>query len=284
MTQKCLNACEFVKNFGTWGCLLCGARSNMEWREVKMRGWKFGLWLVVLSCWLPQTFADQAAKGGKAPKKQKYYNTAAKVYNENATPEEDYEAANIAYKGGEFIEAQGLYERAANRGHMGAMVELADILDKSGFVSDAVKWYRKAADAGDPEAMFRYGSLFLDLYAHDLTNPDVKVDPATARMWITRAAEKGHYQSINLIAMAYLGGGMELTAAERTNGEVLKWINRSANIGNPVMMDQLANAYRKGKYGLKVDEMKADEWVAKAKHIRGEAEKEQKKKSKKKRV
>ncbi|MGN0335771.1 MAG: tetratricopeptide repeat protein [Lachnospiraceae bacterium] len=47
---------------------------------------------------------------------------------------------------------------------------------------EAFKWYRKAAEQGEPNAQFEIGQLY-EFGAHDIS---------TARQWYTKAAEQGH--------------------------------------------------------------------------------------------
>ena len=251
---------------------------------------KRGLWLIVLSCWMPMAFADLHVGGvtGRPPadgaelKKGPPRTSADFLFRQDATPEEDYQAGIIAYNRNELIEAQGIFERAANRGHTGAMVRLAEILDRSGFVNDAARWYLKGAELGDPDAQYGLGCMMLDLNAYDLTQFEAKVDPVTARKWFEKAAEQGHEDAIRRIAEAYVGGGLGLIDEERSDAEILKWVRLAADKANsPESMDVLADAYRTGKYGLTVDAKLADEWTVKARKARGIQEEEVKKKRKK---
>jgi TPR repeat protein len=203
------------------------------------------------------------------------------LFRQDATPEEDYQAGIIAYRRNELIEAQGIFERAARRGHTGAMTRLAEILDRSGFVAEAAAMYLKAAKLGNADAQYRLGSMYLDLNAFDLTHTGVKTDPVSARKWFLLAAEQGHEDAIKQIVAAYVGGRLGLTEAERTDAEVLKWLKRAIEkLNDSESMDILADAYRTGKYGLEVDTKIADEWVEKAKLARGVKEEEIKKKKK----
>ena len=259
-----------------------------------MRGWRYGLCLLVLSCWVPTAVADlrvggpvgKSENGGAGAAAGKPTSSADFLFRKDATPEEDYQAGIIAYNRNELIEAQGIFERAANKGHTGAMTRLAEILDRSGFVKEASDWYLKAAQLGYADAQYRLGEMYMDLNAFDLTHTGVKTDPVTARKWFELAAEGGHEEALKLVTTAYAGGGLGLTDAERTDAEVLKWIHLSIDkIKDPDAMETLASAYRKGSYGLKVDVKLADEWVAKAKVARGVKEEEAaQKKKKKKRI
>ena len=258
-----------------------------------MYGLKRGLWMVIMSCWASVAVADlfvggvtgkpPSGEAGAAPKKPT--SSAEFLFRQDATPEEDYQAGIIAYNRNELIEAQGIFERAANKGHAGAMTRLAEILDRSGFVKEAAGWYLKAAQLGYAEAQYGLGMMYMDLNAYDLTQTGVKADPVTARKWFELAAEGGHEGALKLVVDAYINGSLGLTAAELTDAAVLKWINMSIDKANdPDAMAALAVAYHKGKYGFKVDEKLAKVWEAKADKARGIKKEEEAKKKKKKRI
>jgi len=283
--QKLLQICiELAFGASDW------AKRKEFWREGMMLGWKRGLWLMVLSCWVPVAVADlfvggvtgRAESGVAGSAEKKPTSSADFFFRQDAAPEEDYQAGIIAYNRNELIEAQGIFERAANKGHTGAMVRLAEILDRSGFVAEAARMYLKAAEFGNADAQFGLGGMYMDLNAYDLNQLGAKADPLAARKWFTLAAEQGHADALKLITGVYIGGGMGITDAERSDTEVLKWINLAIDkIKDADAMDALAAAYRTGKYGLAVDPKLADEWVAKAKKTRGIKEEEVKKKKKK---
>jgi tetratricopeptide (TPR) repeat protein len=54
------------------------------------------------------------------------------------------------------------YRKAADAGDPAAMVTLGALLRKQGKEDQAGQWYRKAADAGDPDAMFNLGALLAE--------------------------------------------------------------------------------------------------------------------------
>jgi uncharacterized protein len=248
-----------------------------------MRGCRLGFCLMVFICW------TSAAVGATGTGSEQTPHTVEQMHNEsstellmrmNTTAEEDYQAGIIAYDRQEMIEAQELFQRAANKGHTGAMVAYASILLDSGFVGDAVAMYRKAAELGDPEGQFKLGAMYLDLGNYNWKSLNSKVNLIEARKWILKSADQNFGDAVNVIALAYAQGGLGLTDAERTGPEVLKWLNKSAEAGNGEAMDMLSEAYREGKYGLAVDNKIADEWAAKARIAYGMKEQEIKKKRK----
>lgn len=69
------------------------------------------------------------------------------------------------------IKAQEYYRNAATRGHVGAMNNLAILLRGDGKKTEALFWYRKAAEANSPQALFNLG-----IYEQERTNNSLAAD------------------------------------------------------------------------------------------------------------
>jgi TPR repeat protein len=257
------------------------------WREIMKRGWKY-LWCLIAVMGLvsvPAGAADVDA-GQKKPltmKEMGKMSSAQLIERTDATAEEDYEAGLIAYGRQEFVEAQGLFERAAKKGNIKALGKYAEILNRAGFVNEAAAAYLQAANRGDADAQFSLAAMYMDLNSYDLKDITAKARPAEARKWLLKAAEQGHAGAIGLLVDAYVHGGLGLTDAERSDAVVLEWINKGADINNATALTALADAYKNGKYGLPIDLKQADEWGEKAKAAIGMAEKKKVEKPKRKR-
>ena len=72
------------------------------------------------------------------------------------------------------------YRRAADAGDADAMVSLGALLRKQGKKDQAMQWYRKAADAGDADAMVNLGALLAEQGEED-----------QAMQWYRKAADAG---------------------------------------------------------------------------------------------
>jgi len=192
-----------------------------------------------------------------------------------AGPEDDFRAGSEAYRAGDVARAMGLLRTSADAGHAPSQSLLAYILDNAGFNDEAVAYYRKAAAQGDPEGEFGLGSMYA-------AGEGVRRDPAEARKWITRAAERGHTPAIRLLALAYIKGELGVDEAERGSAEALRWIRSAADSGDVFAMEKLAIAYRSGAYGLAIDLAQAEALAAKVRAARGVAEKGSTKKREKK--
>ena len=118
------------------------------------------------------------------------------------------------------------YRRAADKGHVGAQINLAVMsLDGYGVRRDAVQavaWYRKAADRGDALAQFSLGSIYetgLDGIARDV---------AVAAEWYRKAAEQG------LVSAQYRLGELfrEGRGVRRDREQAIAWLRKAADQGD----------------------------------------------------
>lgn len=183
-----------------------------------------------------------------------------------AAPEDDFRAGSEAYRGGDVVQAMALLKKSADAGHAPSQALLAYILDMAEFNDEAVAYYRKASAQGNLEGEYGLGSMYA-------AGQGVKRDPAEARRWITRAAEKGHAAAINSLAQAYISGDLGIDETQRNGAEALRWVRRAADSGYLPAMERLAAAYRTGAYGLAVDLKQAEALDAKGRAARGVAEK-----------
>lgn len=192
-----------------------------------------------------------------------------------AAPGDDFRAGSQAFREGDVVQAMAVLKKSADAGHAPSQSLLAYILDKAEFNDEAIAYYRKAAAQGDAEGEFGLGSMYA-------AGEGVKRDPAEARKWITRAAEKGHAAAINALAEAYIKGGLGIDEKQRSSAEALVWVRRATDSGYVPAMEQLAVAYRSGAYGLAVDVKQAEALDVKVRAARGIAEKGAEKKKGKK--
>lgn len=173
-----------------------------------------------------------------------------------------YEAGTKAYKQGDVAGAMASLKPAADAGHAPSQAFLGFVLDKALFYDDAVVYYRKAVEQGNADGQYGLGVMYTE-------GSGVKKDLDEARRLIMAAASQGHKDAINVIAQAYIGGGLGLTDADRQSQEALNWIKRSANNNDLPAIDALAAAYMTGQYGLTPDPKKAEILIAKANKLRG---------------
>lgn len=179
-----------------------------------------------------------------------------------AGPQEDFAAGDAAYRRGDVRGAIASLRKAADAGHVRAQVLLGSILDAAEQDEEAAHYLRMAAGQGDAEGAY----LLAALYA---SGEGVPIDQAKARQLLEGAAGGGHRESVFALAMAYLGGGLGLTQAERSSPAALAAIRKAADLGHLPSLDRLAVAYRSGELGLAADAKLAEETESRARAIRG---------------
>jgi len=86
--------------------------------------------------------------------------------------------------------AEKWFRKAAEDGHIEAMFRLGDLLSDAGRQDEAEPWFRKAAEDGHIEAMFRLGDLLSDAGRQDEAEP-----------WFRKAAEDGHIEAMFRITL-----------------------------------------------------------------------------------
>ena len=237
---------------------------------------KIGLCLMVLPYCVSVAVAAPAASGVPEVSPFAVNSPAAQSIAEaikagTATPEQYFEAADAADKADDMIAATHLYRLAAEGGHAKAQARIAFIFFDSGYVDEALEFFRKAAEQGNTDGMYGIGMI---------TAGGVGGGVAEARKWFTLAAEKGHVLALQKVADAYRNGGLGLDEAARSGPDALLWIKRAADADYVPAVKALASAYRSGQYGLAVDAKQADDLDAKANRLSGVTEV---KKTKKKR-
>ena len=146
-----------------------------------------------------------------------------------ADPARDLKRGNIAYDRGDVVDAMNHYRRAARQGYAPAQVRLAYILDAAEFNAEAVEWYRRAAEAGDPEGLYGLGQMYLK-------GEGIERDRDQGRDWIVRAAEAGLTSAMRVLATNYERGGMGLDP----DPELARhWLERAAAQGDEVARQRL---------------------------------------------
>jgi TPR repeat protein len=129
-----------------------------------------------------------------------------------ALPTEYGELGYAAYQSKNLLVAELGFRKAADAGDSNAMYNLGVLLEERSELGEAETWYRRAADAGNSLAMFNFGVLLAD-----------RDDLGEAETWYRRAADAGDSD-----AMSNLG----LLLKERGElGEAETWWRRAADAG-----------------------------------------------------
>lgn len=241
-----------------------------------LRKLKLGLCLMALPYCVPVAVADPATGGATAGSAYEINvpgldaSVAKAIKDGTATPEQYFEAANIADKSDDMIASATLYRFAADGGHAIAQARTGDILYGTGIFDVALHYYLKAAEQDNTDGMYGAALVLMGRYSEkDLKGDLAGNDFAAARKWFSRAAELGHRISLIKMADAYLYGGLALDNDALNGPEALSWIKRAADADYVPAVEALAKAYRTGQYGLAADPAKADESDAKARKLKG---------------
>ncbi len=176
-----------------------------------------------------------------------------------ADAEEDYKAGYEAYRKGDMGGAMKNLERAAAANHVRAQALLGQLLDVADNNEQAMKYYRMAADQGDPEAMFGIGVMYR-------SGDGIEKNEKEGRDWIRKAAEKGYPPAVAAMAGHYMSGAKGgATADDGEMAEARRWITAAAEQDNLPAMRAVVDGYKTGKHGFPQDPAQAAAWEAKLK-------------------
>ncbi|WP_224670782.1 tetratricopeptide repeat protein [Mesorhizobium sp. BH1-1-5] len=147
-------------------------------------------------------------------------------------------------------EAEQLYQLAAEKGFAAAQFRLGLSLIEGRLSRQdpaaGEAWMRRAALAGNPDAAYRIGELYVKR-----PQPDY----AEAAAWYRRAAEAGHQAAARALASLYLSGnGVAQDTVEGT-----RWLRAAANGGSQASQVDLANLVLEGAGDID-DSVNVAEW------------------------
>jgi len=116
-------------------------------------------------------------------------------------------------------------------------------------MTEALKWYLRAADQNDLEAQVTLG------YIHDVGR-NVKRDDVEANLWYRKAAEQGDPWSQVSLGFKYVNGN----GVPRDLQEALRWLAMAAEQGEAQAQYYMGICYRDG-FGTKRDRIQAYKWL-----------------------
>lgn len=121
--------------------------------------------------------------------------------------------------------------------------------------TQAVEWWRKAAEMGEAGAMVNLGLAYYN------GKGGLPKDPREAVEWWRKAAELGNEAAMVNMGEAYFYGIFGLPEDPR---QAVEWYRKAAELGNTAAMLKLGKAYFYGIGGLPEDQSQAVEWYRKA--------------------
>lgn len=146
--------------------------------------------------------------------------------------------------------------RAANLEDHSAMniLGIFYLLGQGGPQDDAkaVRWFRKAVDAGIAAAMFNLGIMYAK-------GQGVPQDDAEAVRWYRKAADAGETAAMRNLGLMYANG----QGVPQDDAEAVRWFRKSADAGCADAMFHLGLCYSEGK-GVELDREKAIFWMKQA--------------------
>ncbi len=140
---------------------------------------------------------------------------------------------------------------AANNGNTDAMV-LSGLMLSNGLGSDkpnlpeAANWFRRAADQGDPRAMFALGECYL------LSN-GVTRDPVKAMEWLHKAAELNDVQALNKLGDIYAKGPPGI--ARQDLKKAFENFSAAKDLGHPAAFGNLGALFMTAPAGMKDEKL-----------------------------
>ena len=153
-----------------------------------------------------------------------------------------------------FIRKAGvLYRNAAKEGHILAMVKLGDIFlfDNEPNVvegKEARKWYEKAAELGNGEAMQGLGKMFEE-------GKGVSLNYRVAFDWYKKSVDAGYIPAMVDIGVIYEDG----KGVSQNYAEACRWYKMAADKGNACAMRLIGRLYFNGN-GVPKDDGLAMQW------------------------
>ena len=132
------------------------------------------------------------------------------------------------------------------------MVDKGWSAEQNGDYTEAVKWYRKAADQGLARGQYNLGNM----YRQGL---GVSKDYSEAVKWYRKAVEQGHAMAQCNLGYMYKNG----LGVSQDYSEAVKWYRKAAEQGNTIAQYNLGNCYKDGR-GVSKDLSEARRWFEKA--------------------
>ena len=216
--------------------------------------------LVGWQCENVQRAIDELKKGGSespdSPERKKLEFKLTKLRSELEDPSDYLKLARL-YENGTGVsqndsEALEWYRKAAEKGNAEAQLELGKRYFEGRGVSpnedEAVKWYTKAAENGNTDAQLALGDRYF-----------VEQKYSAAAKWYRKAAEQRISNAQYKLGLMYSQG----QGVERNYVEAAEWYRKAADQGLPEAQRRLAGLFESGN-GVGQSYAEAVKWYQKA--------------------
>lgn len=201
---------------------------------------------------------------------------------------------------GKYLEAAKIYKRLVNRGSSKYSYNVAEMYQLQvhynaygnsdeviqGWLNESISWFTKAAVAGNIEAQFELGKMYLGIFG-------VEQDKEKALKWLEKASENGNVEASYELGEIYYGKDAFLQivdisrakeyyrrGAEKSHlnsmqklavildcygsrEEACEWYLKAAELGDAESMYRIGIAYSIGK-GVPENDVLAAKWLLKA--------------------
>lgn len=155
-----------------------------------------------------------------------------------------------------YSEAVKWYKKAAELGHAESQFCLGYCYEKEigvfNDLSESVKWYKKAAEQGYAEAQWRIGMFYEE-------GVGVSKDYSEAIKWYKKSAEQGNRSAQYSVGFCYNYG----VGVSEDMSEAFKWYKKSAEQGHVGAQYTLGRCYEDGR-GVSKDLSEAFKWYKKS--------------------
>ncbi len=157
------------------------------------------------------------------------------------------------------IEAN-IYEKQlklAEKGDVDAQVYVAR-KQKGQNSTNAVYWFRKAAEQGNAEAQLNMGVFYAEGYC-EKSPAGIKKNPEQAFQWFCKAADQGNVDGIQMCGLCYSEG----FGVSKDSNRAVEYFRKAAEQGHVLAQNSLGFCYENGN-GVAQDYNQAFEWYKKA--------------------
>ena len=147
-------------------------------------------------------------------------------------------------------QALSLFAQAAEQGHVEAQLDMAVFFHEKEQYTQAMLWYRKAADAGYAMAQFAIGNMY------ELGDCGLTQDMNQALYWYRKSAEQGFASAQYSMAVHYINN-------EKNYAEGAIWLRKAAEQGHDKAQFHLGAFYENG-LGVEKNLEEAKRWYQKS--------------------
>ena len=150
----------------------------------------------------------------------------------------------------DFEQALSLFAQAAEQGHVEAQLYMAVFFQMKEQYTQAMLWYRKAANAGNATAQFAIGNMY------ELGDCGLTQDMNQALYWYRKSAEQGFASAQYSMAVHYINN-------EKNYAEGAIWLRKAAEQGHDKAQFHLGAFYENG-LGVEKNLEEAKRWYQKS--------------------